>query len=432
MRLHAFTTVVALAATLVGGATGHALGDEFSFDVSAYEKRPFELGGYVEFLGEKLFLDQESAAYQLNFFDAEERETIDRYTGTLELEGVYRKDIYTLSIHTHSEIRYDHIGEDQDHLFFEALFTAQPNPGLSLDIGKKVNRWGKGYAWNPVGFVERTKDPLDPDLSREGFWLIGADWIRSLEGPLQSVAFTPLVVPVDWGLNDDFGESPHTNPAAKLYMLYRDTDIDLMFLAKGSRTARYGLDFSRNLATNLEIHGEFAYVTDFERRVISPSGEQSIESEDVVNYLLGLRYLTEFNMTLILEYYRNGQGFTEEQMEDFFRLVHQAWDTDNDELLSRLSGLSSSAYGRNNPMRHYAYLKASWKEPFDVLYFVPSFTAVVNLDDQSFQLVPELLYRGITDMELRFRLNVPVGDELTEYGEKQNDYKAEFRVRYFF
>jgi hypothetical protein len=32
-----------------------------------------------------------------------------------------------------------------------------------LDAGKKVVKWGKGYAWNPVAFVDRPKNPEDPE-----------------------------------------------------------------------------------------------------------------------------------------------------------------------------------------------------------------------------------------------------------------------------
>jgi hypothetical protein len=57
---------------------------------------------------------------------------------------------------------------------------------------------------------------------------------------------------VDYGLNQDFGESGHVNAAAKAYFLLWDTDIDLMFLTKGSRPGRYGFDFSTNICYQFE------------------------------------------------------------------------------------------------------------------------------------------------------------------------------------
>jgi len=94
--------------------------------------------------------------------------------------------------------------------------------------------------------------------------------------------------------------------------------------------------------------------------------------------------------------------------------------------------VSAGSYGRPNPMRDYLYLRASRKEPFDILYFTPAVTWIYNLDDRSFSLSPELLYSGVNNLELRLKATALVGDRLSEFGEKQNDYKLELRVRYYF
>lgn len=83
-------------------------------------------------------------------------------------------------------------------------------------------------------------------------------------------------------------------------------------------------------------------------------------------------------------------------------------------------------------MRDYLYVRISQKEPFDILYFTPSVTGILNLNDKSFSLSPELLYTGITNLELRLKTALLSGQGNSEYGEKQNDYRAELRVRYYF
>ncbi|MBE9504687.1 MAG: hypothetical protein IME96_10975 [Proteobacteria bacterium] len=83
-------------------------------------------------------------------------------------------------------------------------------------------------------------------------------------------------------------------------------------------------------------------------------------------------------------------------------------------------------------MRDYLYLRISQKEPFDILYFTPSVTGIFNINDKSFSVAPELLYSGITNLELRFKAAFIAGKRETEYGEKQNDYKIELRARYHF
>ena len=121
--------------------------------------------------------------------------------------------------------------------------------------------------------MQRPKDPDDPELAREGYTVANADIIHNFDGPLQTVAFTPVVLPVNSNVNNDYGSLGYTNVAAKLYFLYRDTDIDLMYLAKGSRPARFGMDFSRNLATNFEIHGEWARIWNATKPVVDSTGQ---------------------------------------------------------------------------------------------------------------------------------------------------------------
>jgi len=54
------------------------------------------------------------------------------------------------------------------------------------------------------------------------------------------------------------------------------------------------------------------------------------------------------------------------------------------------------------------------------------------MNDWSFNLIPEFNYSPTTNLELRLRGIIPVGGVQTEYGEKQSDWRVEFRLRYFF
>jgi hypothetical protein len=47
-------------------------------------------------------------------------------------------------------------------------------------------------------------------------------------------------------------------------------------------------------------------------------------------------------------------------------------------------------------------------------------------------VIPELAYSPRTNVELRLRAAALAGERRTEYGEKQNDYRLELRVRYYF
>ena len=100
-------------------------------------------------------------------------------------------------------------------------------------------------------------------------------------------------------------------------------------------------------------------------------------------------------------------------------------------LLAKARQMSPS-YGRANAGERYLYLRASQKEPFDILYFTPALTSILNLADGSLVAIPELAYSPMTNLDLRLRAAFLLGGNKTEYGEKQNDYRLELRLRYYF
>lgn len=434
MRRGAGIIFAALACS-VGAATGAA--EDFKFDRSEFEKPAFQIGGYVEGKGEYFRLDRDAALYRLNALGNDLGDDNARTTGTGEIRARYEKGLFTAAatVHGSAEADGDQGGAHRLRLY-EGGVAVRPMTGLSIDAGKKVLKWGKGYGWNPVGFVERAKDPTDPDLSREGFWVLSADYVRTFKGPLETIGVTPVILPVTDDMNEDFGAREHVNLGGKLYFLYEKTDIDLAVLASGTKTVRFGADFSRNLLSNLEIHGEIAYIADSERKTLDADRRPITVFDDAVSGLLGIRYLTERDTTYIVEYYRNGTGFTRSETRDFFQLAHDAVGAPgsggNTTLLQRAFALNQAGYGRTTPARNYLYARVSQKEPFDILYFTPSIIGIANLGDRSLSLTPELLYTGITNLEFRLRGQVNLGGSLTEFGEKQAAGKVELRIRYFF
>lgn len=424
---------ILLCAVLLSGPA--AAQEEFSFDAGEFEKRPFELNGYAEWRADRFWLDRDTALYPLNFFDTESRSRLSRNTGALELTGLYRAGIASVQATVHGEAQRDELGHEGEASLHEGYLALDPASGTRIEAGKRTLRWGKGYAWNPVGFIERPKDPNDPEQSREGFVLLAASHTRSSDGPLKAVSLTVLAVPTGDALNDDFGPGDNANPGARLAVLVYDTDIDVLVLGSGARTARYGLDFSRNLSTNLEVHGEWARMAGVSSPVLDASGAVTTRVRDADSYLLGIRHLSARDTTTILEYYFNGGGYTEAEMRDYFSFVRNAYDlfqsSGDSSLLNRARSVQSS-YQRPNPMRRYLYLRVSQKEPFDILYFTPAVTAIANLDDGSASLAPELGYTGFTNLDLRLRLFFLSGPRSSDFGERQSSQRLELRVRYFF
>jgi len=412
-------------AVLLTISYGMALGEEeYSFDLSEIEKKPLHIGGYVEFRPALFGLDTNSSLYKLNSYDRDKENIREEYNFSALLDGSYKKGTTEFRAIVNTDLRKSYLGWSEETTLYEGYMSTRPSSMFNFNIGKKTLKWGTGYAWNPVAFLDRPKDPYDPELAREGFVVASADYIKSFDGPLKTFSFTPVLMPV------------RLNFAAKTYFLLYDTDIDLLFLTGGSKTNRYGMDFSRNITSNFEIHGEFAFINDFKKRYINSDGTVFNNEYDATSYLLGLRYLTKSDTTYIFEFFHDATGFTESEMTDYFSFIDQGYDTylasGDDSLLTRASNLAEGSYNRRNPMRDYLYLRASQKEPFDILYFTPSVTGIFNTNDKSFSVGPELLYTGVKNLELRLRTNFLIGDSYTGYGEKQNDFWIGFRVRYYF
>lgn len=413
-------------------STVGARAEEFSFDASAFEKKPFELNGYLQLKEEDFALNRSGALYKLTYFGQPQRDDLDRGTGTMQLAGKLRPGVGTFDFRTNSDLQRDQLAHDHDNTVFEAAYSVRPDPGLTLEAGKRAMRWGKGYAWNPIGFVERPKNPDDPELAREGYGMVDADWITSPGGALQTIAFTPVLLPVRGDLNGDFGARGHLNPAAKLYLLYRDTDIDFAWQGKGSRPARYGMDFSRNLVSNFEIHGEWARILQFTKPVTDAGGQVTNVTANATSWLAGLRYLTASDTTYIAEYYRNGTGYSAAEADQFYRLVDTAFATGDSALVQKALSLGQGSYGRPNPGQEYMYFRAQQKDALGIVYFQPAIFAIMNRQDRSYQVAPELLYTGINNTELRLRIFMLHGGASTDFGEKANSRKIEFYFRYYF
>jgi hypothetical protein len=417
--------------------------DKYQVDLSDLEKevqqaagKPYHLGGFLEFQPIFFGIDRGAAFSELNFDLKRSGNTFMQYNLGLRLEGSYKKDIFSVFFQTDTLVQNQLQGWQEETKLLQGLIGLRPSPNFSLEAGNKVFRWGKGYAWSPVAFVDRQKDPEDPEELRQGFTIFTADWNQSFVGPLKNASLSAVGVPVYEHVNTQFGQLNHMNFASKLYLLLYDTDIDFMVSTGSSRTTRFGFDFSRNITTDLEIHGEWARINNFKLTTINAQGVGTTHEWNAISYLLGLRYLSPQETTYILEYYHNGTGLSQSQFQDFVTFTNNSYatflNTGNSSGLERASQLAEAAYGRPNPMRDYLYFRASQKEPFDILYFTPALTSIINLQDGSLIVIPELTYSPITNLELRFRTPVLIGGKGTEYGAKQNDYRVDLRIRYYF
>ena len=426
--------LIAIEFSLLAIASFSSLAEDFSFDTSEYEKKTFEFNGYVEAKQEALRLQPERAIYSLNYPDEPARNWLYRSTGTLDLTGKLHLTDTVADIHGQASYAEDSFvtAEEYDKVM-DGGIRWSPSTNYSVDIGKRVQRWGKGYAWNPVGFIERPKDPSDPQTAREGFNMVSMEWTKTLNGALRTLTLTPVVVPTYDELNPDFGPEGSLNPAAKLYLLAWNTDIDLLWLGKGARPQSIGLDFSRNISSELEIHGEWAHQYGVTQNYLLPSGNVTQGTKNSDSFLLGLRYLTEREVTWIIEYFHNGRGYSSSELDAYYEFIDTAVSPDAaTSLRQKARQLMQSGYSKANPGENYLYLRASASEPFDWLYTTPAVTLISHLDDGSFQVTPEISYTGFSNIELRARAMLLSREQKTEFGEKLSRQRFEIYARYIF
>ena len=410
---------------------------DLDFEIPEVEKKPYSFNAEFKIFETIKGFDEESLLFHQRYPNGRDDDTFFQTDLNLKVEGSYRVSIVKLYTRLNGDLYYnDDEDWENDRRTEETYVSLLPSPSITLDAGKKVLKWGKGYAWNTAAFFSRPKDIEDPDLTLEGYYVVTGDLIKSMDGVVKTVALTPVILPVSRHINDEWGTERETIWGGKIYFFAFDTDLDIMFLSGEEVEDRFGIDFSKNISVNFEIHGEAAIVLDYVKYLTDQQGNLTEKQYDAINFLLGIRYLTSHDTTYIFEYFRNGQGYTRDEMKDYFVFTETGYQdyissgSMTDLGTSRQYG--SQFYNKQTVMKDYLYLKVSQKEPFDILYFTPSVTCLYNIDDKSGSIMPQIIYTPITNFEFELRTTFLLGKGYTEFGEKLNDYKVYAAVKYYF
>jgi hypothetical protein len=97
--------------------------------------------------------------------------------------------------------------------------------------------------------------------------------------------------------------------------------------------------------------------------------------------------------------------------------------------ISNAMNVSKNYFSGTELMRDYLYLKVSWPEPFNWVYFTPSIYTICNINDGSSIVGVPLSYKPITNYEIIFWPTIFMGKDNTEYGSKQYESKLELWMR---
>ncbi|HLA01048.1 MAG TPA: hypothetical protein VJZ24_05350, partial [Thermodesulfovibrionales bacterium] len=115
-----------------------ALAEEYTFDLSEIEKKPYHIGGYAELRPVLFGLDKDASLYKLRFYNRDEGQTTEEYNLKLQLEGSLEYGISRLYIKTNTDYQKSYPGESHKTTIYEGYLSLQPSSSLSIDLGKKV------------------------------------------------------------------------------------------------------------------------------------------------------------------------------------------------------------------------------------------------------------------------------------------------------
>jgi hypothetical protein len=407
--------------------------DDYSFDVAAFAPKRLEINYRLDLRPGFSYLRAESRQYRLTLAGDNPRRYQTNTTYMAATYGNYKTGGNSTLFFDGLLTVNSFLGQTRDtQVLNEAWLRFDIDSRLHAGVGKKTWKWGKGYAWNPVNFGGRQKDLNDIDLALAGYSMLFAQYSRTLTGYISNTTLTVGLLPVADNLNDDFSEDNSLNLISQYYMLLGDTDLDLYMMAGTAGNHKIGVDFSKNLNSNHEVHAELAWARQQRSKRLAADGNALDNQQSQTSFVAGTRYLDHRDITYILEYLHNGSGLHQSEMQNFYTSADLALNAGNRTDMRRAAQNYTQYVNRQFAMRDYLYFKASKPELFGHLYMNGAFFSVVNLADKSHSNTVELNYTGFTDYIFTVRLTTNMGNRNSEYGQKLSSDRVELRCQYYF
>ena len=232
---------------------------DLDFKIEEIEKKPYSINADIETKETIKIFNRDGLLFKQKYLNQNNEDMAWQTDLDLTIEGQFQWNIIKLYGRFNGLFYYNDDENWVSERTAEELYISfQTSYSFAVDAGKKVHKWGKGYAFSPAAFFARPKDLDNPDATLEGYYSLSIDFIKSYEGFLQTIAITPVLMPVNYDFNHEIGSEDELIWGGKFYFFTFDTDIDLMFLISENMDNSFGVDFSKNLSTSFEIHGDAA------------------------------------------------------------------------------------------------------------------------------------------------------------------------------
>lgn len=265
-------------------------------------------------------------------------------------------------------------------LHVKELYTGVSAGDFDLTVGRKMLRWGTGYAFTAAGVLDPPRNPTDPGdrLSvNEGRDMVKLDWVRG-----------PHAVTAAWSSAQlaAAGTHLHDTTAIRYNVLVHGFDTSLLAGDDRGGDAFGGVTFTRVLGQAWELHGEGVW------------REQAAA-------LAGAKYTLHSGLTFVGEFYTPPNTA-------YFR---------------------DSAIAPADGRQHYGYFSASksrlrelpgWKQ------WDASAAIVTNFDDRSFTGIVDVSRWFGSHVSAYTHLEFPHGAATSDYGSAPYATAASAGVRF--
>lgn len=305
----------------------------------------------------------------------------------------------------------------EDRHFLDNAYLKLSFKYADVILGKQQLSMGTGYAWNPTD-VFNQKDVIDPTYEQPGHNAF------RLDVPLgRGFRFTSIYAPTEEWKNTDVllkmkGRISHFDFSVmgiQKYWKYSDARIfdavQMNFLQLKTRRHILGADLVGELF-GLGVWAEYAYnkvrIDDADKKkyhenfrihyilsgasVIPPA----LHIKSFYEFVAGADYTFDFQTYIMFEFYRNTSGKTDHSnynLNDWMQF-----------LLAEKKAISQDQL--------YAFIQ----HPATDLINIGS-SAIYNISDGSFALVPMVTYNIFENVDLSLFINYYVGKEGTAYAE---------------
>jgi len=335
---------------------------------------------------------------------------------------------------------------DDDFTIRELAYDFSLTENLDITIGKKILKWGTGYAFNPTGVIEPPRSPSDPSdrLNRnEGKNLAAVNFFFGKN------SFTFVYVNdsriESWKVKEGIHEF-----AFRAYTFLNGIDLSWVLHYKQGDRLEAGANWSYVIGDDLELHGE----------VLGKKGSSmpyhqilAMENIDTIfnsypyssfytnsgrifyKLVLGGQFTFENGLNVALEYYRNTEGISTLEWNQWLKFVKfqnniqqgavavlpELTVPSRYNLLWALLTLSPRGTMKDYVFAREYYSSDDWSVEF---------IQFINAGDASAVFIPTVSFRASQFVSLYGRSTLFTGSRDSEYGALFTKYSVNAGIQF--